>query len=339
MPAQETLTGARKAAVLSLLLGEDNSSAIFKFLQEDEIELIAREVATVRRVTPEAGERVLEEFHQMSLAASYVTRGGTDYAQKVLTKAVGPDHARRILEKVTKSTPGPTGFAALARANPQQLSQFIIGEQPQTVALVLAHVDPSYAAQLLVLLPQELRVEVLARMASLDDISPEVAARVSAVIDQRLKALGTPSHKASGGVRAVADLLNRLDRSVSQAALEAIEAQSAELATSIRNRMFVFDDLMKVEDSVLREIVQRADRKVLTVALKGATEALRERFFKNMAKRAVDMMREEMEVLGSVRVREIEKAHLEIVAIARTLEEEGLLTMGEGELAGEPHVQ
>jgi flagellar motor switch protein FliG len=337
MQTQESLTGARKAAVLALLLGEDNSSAIFKFLHEDEIEQIAKEVAAVRRVTPEAGERVLEEFHQMSLAASYVTRGGTDYAEKVLTKAVGPDGARRILDKVTRSAPVATGFASLARANPQQLSQFILGEQPQTVALILANLDASYAAQLLSLLPDDLRVEVLSRMASLDEIVPEVAARVSTVIDQRLKALGATGHKSSGGVRAVAELLNRLDRTVSQAALEAIDAQSPDLATSIRNRMFVFDDLMRVEDSALREIVQRADRKVLPLALKGAAEPLRERFFANMSKRAADMLREEMELVGHVRVRDVEKAHLEIVSVARALEEEGLLVLG-GD-SGEAYVQ
>jgi len=173
-------------------------------------------------------------------------------------------------------------------------------------------------------------------MASLDDISPEVISRISAVIEQRLKALGGSTHESHGGVRAVAELLNRLDRSVTQAVLESVESQSPDLAVSIRNLMFVFEDLTGVDDTALREIVQRADKKVLTISLKGASESIRTRFFANMSKRAAEMIREEMEVMGAIRLREVEKAQQEIVAIARKLEEEGLLTTGAA--AGEPYV-
>jgi flagellar motor switch protein FliG len=333
---QHVLSGAKKAAVLSLMLGEETSSSIFKYLNEDEIERIAKEVAGLSTIPAEQGENVLEEFHQMSLAAAYVARGGVEFAQQLLLKSLSPEHARRIIDRVVRSFQSTAGFTSLAKADPQQLSKFILAEQPQTIALILAHLDSSHAAQLLSLLPESLRVDVLSRMASLDEISPEVVSRISSVIDQRLKTLGTSSHESYGGVRAVAELLNRLDRTVSQPVIEAIEGQNPDLALSIRNLMFVFDDLLKVEDTALREIIQRADRKVLTVALKGTTDDMRNRFFQNMSKRAADMLREEMEVLGAIRLREVEKAQHEIVAIARKLEEEGLLTTGAA--AGEAYV-
>jgi flagellar motor switch protein FliG len=329
-------SGVRKAAILFLVLGEEVSSEIFKHLREEEIERIAKEVAALGSVAPESSETVLQEFHSMSVAAAYVARGGVEFAQQLLLKSLSPEHARRIIDRVVRSFQSTAGFTSLAKADPQQLSKFVLGEQPQTIALILAHLDASHAAQLLSLLPESLRVDVLSRMASLDEISPEVVSRISTVIEQRLKSLGTSSHESYGGIRAVAELLNRLDRTVSQPVIEAIEGLNPDLAVSIRNLMFVFDDLLKVEDSALREIIQRADRKVLTVALKGTTEDMRNRFYQNMSKRAADMLREEMEVLGAVRLREVEKAQHEIVAIARKLEEEGLLTTGAA--AGEAYV-
>jgi flagellar motor switch protein FliG len=330
------VSGIRKAAVLTLVLGEDAASQLFKFLSEEEIEVIAREVATMGAVKPEIGTVVLEEFHHMWKAAEYLSQGGVEYAQKLLVKTLGPDMARRVLDRVVKSFESTMAFTGLERADPQQLSKFILSEHPQTIALILAHLKPQQAAQLANSLPEELRIEVITRMANLDEISPEVISRISAVIDQRIKSLGSRSHESYGGVRAVAELLNRLDRSLSTMVLESIEAESPDLAVSIRNLMFVFDDLLHVEDSALREIIQRADKKALTVALKGASEDIRQRFLQNMSKRAGQMIKEEMEVLGAVRLREVEKAQQEIVAIARKLEEEGLLVTGAA--AGEPYV-
>jgi flagellar motor switch protein FliG len=336
MQIQTALPGPRKAAILSLMLGDETASQIFKHLREDEVERIAKEVAGLGAVPPESGEGVLEEFHHMALAAAFVARGGVEFAQQLLLKSLTPELARRVIDRVVRSFQSTAGFTSLAKADPQQLSKFILAEQPQTIALILAHLDSSHAAQLLSLLPETLRVEVLTRMARLDEISPEVVSRISSVIEQRLKSLGTSSHESYGGVRAVAELLNRLDRTVSQPVIESLEGQNPDLAVSIRNLMFVFDDLAKVDDSAIREIVQRADRKVLTVALKGTTEDMRNRFLRNMSKRAADMLREEMDVLGAIRLREVEKAQHEIVAIARKLEEEGLLSTGAA--AGEAYV-
>jgi flagellar motor switch protein FliG len=330
------ISGLRKAAILTLMVGEDAAADIFKHLGEEEIEKIAREVATLGRVPGEVAVKVLEEFHQLWQAADYLTRGGVEYAQKLLLKTLGQELARRVLDRVVKSFESTMAFNALEKADPQQLSKFILTEHPQTIALILAHLKPAQASQLLYSLPEDLRVDVVSRMASLEEISPEVITRISSVIEQRLKAVGGSTHESYGGVRAVAELLNRTDRAVSQPVLEAIENQSPDLAVSIRNLMFVFDDLQGVEDSALREIIQRADKKVLTVALKGANEDIRNRFFTNMSKRAAEMVREEMEVMGAIRLREVEKAQQEIVAIARKLEEEGLLTTGAA--AGEPYV-
>jgi flagellar motor switch protein FliG len=240
------------------------------------------------------------------------------------------------MDRVLRSFQSTAGFASLEKADPQQLSKFILGEHPQTIALILAHLNPSAAAQLVTLLPDALRVDVLTRMASLEDISPDVISRISSIIEMRLRTLGGPSLEQHGGVRAVAELFNRLERTVSAPVLDAIESRQPDLAVSIRNLMFVFEDLLHVDDTGLREIVQRADKKALTVALKGASEDIRQRFFSNMSKRACEMLREEIEVLGAVRLRDVEKAQQEVVAIARKLEEEGVITTGAA--AGEAYV-
>ncbi len=236
MATQTVLSGMKKAAILVLTLGEEASGEMFKHLQEDEIEKIAREVASIGPVGSETGERVLEEFHQMARAANFVTRGGVDYARRLLQRSFGNDAAGRILDRVVRSFKTTAGFATLEKTDPQQLSKFILGEHPQTIALILAHLNTTNAAELVSLLPEALRSDVLARMANLDEISPEVITRISAVIEQRLKPVGGLSREQHGGVRAVAELCNRLDRSVSQAAqgVAVSMAMASRLASSPR---------------------------------------------------------------------------------------------------------
>lgn len=334
--ATPALSGARKAAIVLMALGEEKSAQVFKHLQEHEVEALAREIASVGNVNAEMGETVLSEFKDMTEAMGHIASGGVDQARKLLERSVGPEATKRILDRVIKSFNVSAGFASLEKANPQQLSKFILGEHPQTIAVILAHLNAGAAAQLVSQLPDDLRADVIVRMASIDEILPEVIGRISSVIEQRLKSLGGPSREQHGGVKAVAELFNRMDRSLSQSALEMVEERSQDLAVQIRNLMFVFDDLASVEDQGIREIVNRADKKALTVALKGASEDIRNRFFNNMSKRAVEMLREEMELMGAVRLREVEKAQQEVVAIARKLEEEGVITTGAG--AGEPYV-
>jgi flagellar motor switch protein FliG len=259
-----------------------------------------------------------------------------EYARRILDRAKGAEASKRILDRLTTKVRTTAGFLSLERADPQQLSKFILAEHPQTIALILAHLNAANAAQLVSLLPYTLRADVLTRMANLDEISPDVITQISTLIEQRLKTLGVANREQHGGVRAVAELFNRMERNISKSVLEAIETDSPDLAVSIRNLMFVFDDLRHLEDNGLREIIQRADKKVLTVALKGASEDIRARFFANMSKRAADLLKEEMDVLGAIRLREVEKAQQEIVAIARKLEEEGLIVTGAA--SGEAYV-
>jgi flagellar motor switch protein FliG len=337
MSVQVTLSGARKAAILLLTLGEGPSSEVCKHLHEHEVEAIAKELAAMGVVASETGERVLDEFSQMATTSNYATEGSVEYAKRVLDKAKGPDASRRILDRVTTKFRSTAGFISLERADPQQLSKFILAEHPQTIALILAHLNSSNAAQLVSLLPNNIRADVLTRMANLDEISPDVITQISSLIELRLQTLGGgPSREQHGGIRAVAELFNRLDPNLTKSVLEAIETDSPDLAVSIRNLMFVFDDLRQLEDTALREIIQRSDKKVLTVALKGASEEIRNRFFSNMSKRAADLLKEEIEVLGAVRLREVEKAQQEIVAVTRKLEEEGVIVTGAA--AGEAYV-
>ena len=336
MAVQTMLGGLTKAAIVMLLLGEEATSEVFRHLSEDEIERLAKEMAEIGQVSAKTSEIVLDEFHLAINGSEFITRGDIGYARRILEKTLGHEAARKILDRVMRSFQSTAGFKSLTTVDPEQLSKFILGEHPQTIALILAHLNSASAAQLITLLPDALRADVLTRMASLDDISPEVVTRISTVIEQRLKTLGGPTREQHGGVRAVAELFNRLERTVSAPVLEAIEAQRPELAVSIRNLMFVFDDLVHVDDNGMREIVQRADKKALTVALKGASDEIRDRFFNNMSKRAAEMLREEMEVLGAVRLRDVEKSQQDIVSIARKLEEEGVIVTGAA--AGEAYV-
>ena len=337
MSVQVTITGARKAAILLLTLGEAPSAEVFKHLHEDEVEVIAKELTDMGVVAAESTERVLDEFSQMVSSGNGSTHGSVDYARRLIDKSKGVDASRRILDRVVTKKRSNAGFTSLEKADPEQLSKFILAEHPQTIALILAHLKAGSAAQLVSLLPNSLRADVLTRMANLDEISPDVITQISALIDQRLTTLGGgPSREQHGGVRAVAELFNRLDPNLSKSVLEAIETDAPDLAVSIRNLMFVFEDLRNIEDQGLREIIQRADKKVLTVALKGASEDIRTRFFANMSKRAGDLLKEEMEVLGAIRLREVEKAQQDIVAICRKLEEEGVIVTGAA--AGEAYV-
>lgn len=336
--AQPRLSGPKKAAIVMMALQHDDNAtaAVFRCFQDSEIERIAREIALLETVTIEAGDAVLREAHTLAESQRGVSAGGLDSARRMLAKSLDPEQSRRILDRVLNAFPSGSGFASLERVNPAQLSKFILGEHPQTVALVLAHLNPSNAAQLISQLPDDMRADVLMRMASLEDIPPEVVNRISGVIDQRLKAFGGPSNEQRGGVRAVAELCNRLDRGVSRPALEHIESTAPEMAVAIRNLMFVFEDLVHVDDAGIREIVNRGDKKAMTIALKGASEEVRQRFFQNISKRAGELIKEEMELMGAVRLREVEKAQQEILGVARRLEDEGVITLGGS--AGEAYV-
>ncbi len=330
------MNGTQKAAVLMVALGDDVAASIFKYLEEDEIQQISKEIAMTRHVQPEMADEVLEEFHTMSLAKSYIAQGGIEYAKKLLIKSVGPEAARKIIDRLTKALESSAGFSSIERANPQQLSKFIQNEHPQTIALILAHLNATQAGELIASLPETLRADVAMRMANLQEISPEVVRRISLILEQKLESLGSFATEAYGGVRAVAELFNRMDRSTGRVVLEKIENENPQLAASIRDLMFVFDDILLIDDTGISEILKRADKKTLTIALKGTSEELRNQFFRNMSSRAVEMMKEEMEFMGPIKIKEVEKSQHEVVEIVRQLEEEGVISIGGG--GGEDYV-
>jgi flagellar motor switch protein FliG len=325
--------GLRKAAILLVVLGEDAASQIYRHLSHGEVEQVTQEIAGMKQVTPEMVLTVLEEFDRMVLTGAYLAQGGRDYANKLLVKAFGEEGARHLLQQASRSAEMSAGkLDSLQKADPQQLAKFIEGEHPQTIALILAHVDARQASALLMRLPEELRAESIKRLAQLRQFSPEMAERVSVVLNKRLEALGEQGRRTYAGLRGVADLMNRLDLATGKTILESIEKEDPKLALSIRNLMFTFEDLLTVPEAGIRELLGQMDKKTLATALRGASEDLRSYIFKSMSSRAVEMLKEDMEVLGPIKSREINKAQLEAVAVARRLEAEGKLTLtAEGE--------
>jgi len=325
---RDHLSGRQKAAVLFLVLGEDLTAEVFKRLDDDEVQDISREISMIGAVPADVTDRVVEEFYNLTLAKEYMTIGGIEYAKKVLIKSLGPEEARRIIDRLIKLLEKSAGFSSLEKINPQQLSKFIQNEHPQTIALILAHLSASQAAELISALPEDMRTEIVIRMANLEEISPEIVKKIAGVLDQKLEALGSYSLEEYGGVKAVSELFNRMDRRASRNVLEQIESRDPELAASIRDLMFVFEDILLIDDQGVMEILKRVDKKSLALALKGSNDELKTKFFRNMSQRAAEMLKEEMEYLGPIRVKEVEKAQHEIVEVVRNLEEEGVIVIG-----------
>ena len=324
----ELLTGIRKAAILMVLLGDKSSAEIIKLLSEDEVQLVSREIARLDSISSDNAEVLLEEFYQMNMAHDFVVRGGLDYAKKMLNQAFGPEAAKRLIDRLSKSMGGEyASLDVLQKVDPQQLAKFIHNEHPQTIALVLSHLNASQAAALLISLPSEIRSDVALRMGNLDQISPEIVNKIATVIGKKFKSIGDFSRESYGGIPAVAEMFNRLDSGTSKEILEVIEQHNPSLVETIRHLMFVFEDLLMIDAIQLKEIVSRVDRKVLTIALKGTSEQLREHFMGTMSARGSEMMKEEMESMGPVRIKDVETAQQQIIALVRQLEAEGTVTM------------
>lgn len=321
-------SGPQKAAVLMVILGDQIGGEILKQLDEDEVAAIGKEVARIPTITAEDAEVILEEFYTMTMAHDYVLKGGIDYARKMLVSAFGPDTAKRILDRLIAALGSEAAsFDALQKADPQQLAKFIHSEHPQTIALILSHLNPSQAAGLLFSLPSELRSDVALRMANLDQISPEIISKIAGIIGQKLKALGELSRESYGGVRAVAELFNRLDSSTSKEILDNIDTADHNLADTIRHLMFVFEDLLLIDQNGIKELLGRIDRKVLTIALKGTSDQLKNHFLQCMSQRGSEMMREDMDSLGPVKIKEVEASQQQIISVVRQLEAEGVLNL------------
>jgi len=323
-----SLPGIRKAAILLVILGDQISGEILKQMDEDEVQMLGREVARVVSISNDQAEEILEEFYQMSMAREYVLKGGIDYAKKMLVNAFGPEHAKRMVDRLVKTLGSETAsFDTLQKADPQQLAKFIHNEHPQTIALILSHLNASQAAGLLISLPPELRADVALRMANLDQISPEIISKIASIIGQKLKALGELSRESYGGVRAVSEMFNRLDSATSKEILEAIEQNNPNLVETIRHLMFVFEDLLLVTQEAIKEVLGKVDRKILTVALKGTSEQLRNHFLQGMSQRGAEMLKEDMDALGPVKIKEVEAAQQQIIAVVRQLEADGTISL------------
>jgi flagellar motor switch protein FliG len=333
----EALPGIRKAAILMIMIGQDASSTILRQLDENEVQQITREIARVQMLAPEEAEGVLEEFYQMSVAHDYVIKGGVEYARKVLVNAFGVEEGRRIYDRLVKTLSSETlSFDALQKTDPQQLAKFIHHEHPQTIALILSHLNPSQAAGLLSSLPAEIRSDVALRMASLDEISPEIVTRIAGVIGAKLKSLGEMSREAYGGVSAVAEMLNRLDSTSSMEILESIERDNPALGQTVRHLMFVFEDLLLLDVNSVKELLAKVDKKILTVALKGTSDQMKNHMLQAMSQRGSEMLKEDMDALGPIKIKEVEAAQQQMIAVVRQLESDGVISLKGS--AGEQYV-
>jgi flagellar motor switch protein FliG len=322
------LTGVRKAAILLVAVGEDLAKEILRALPEVDVQRLTEELAELRGITPEMSLEVLEEFWQLLETQGFMIHGGLDYASRLLIETFGKERADDLLMLVRRSQEEAQGnLAKLQRTDPAQLGKLLDQEHPQTIALVLAHLDPRRASLVLDNLSEEHKVVSIQRLAEMRQFSPEMAQKVAHILHRRLENVGDTARKSYSGFKAVADLLNRLNAEESKKILETIEEGQPELALSIRNLMFTFEDLITVPPATIREIVSGVDKRQLALALRGANDELRAQIFKSMSSRAVEMLKEDMEVLGPVRSREVAQAQQEILNLARRLEAEGKVVL------------
>jgi len=324
----ERMNGVRKAAILMAVMGEEAASVVYRNLSEREVEVVTKELAELGRVPAEVAHGVLEEYAHLALTQDYLAAGGLEFATRLLVKAFGTDSANNLLQKVVRLQELSAGqLDSLQKADPQQLAKFLEGEHSQTIALILAHLDGRQASALLMKLPEQARAESVKRLAQLRQFSPEMAEKVSVVLNRRLQSLGEQSRKTYAGFKSVADVMNRLEPTAAKAILETIEHDDPKTAISIRNLMFTFEDLLGVADTSVREWLGTMDKKTLAVALKGASADLKDHIFRAMSSRAVEMLKEDMEALGPVRGREVAQAQQEAVTLLRKLEADGKVTL------------
>ncbi len=324
----QSLSGVRKAAILIATLGEEAAESIFRHLVEEDLQRLSQEIARLGTVPQDVSFGVLQQYEQITHAQEHITRGGHEFATRLLVKALGENGAQEMVNQLTRSSEASsTRIESLQRIDPKQLARFLEGEHPQTIALILGHLNAKQASALLMCLPQNVQAESVKRLANLRQFSPQMAEKVALVLNRRLRSVGEQKKKTYSGFQSVADLMNNLDATTSGEILERIEQDEAKLAVSIRDLMFTFDDFLSVPEVQIREVTGAVDKKVLTLALKGASEALRSHFYKTLSSRAIEMMQEETESLGPVRSKDVAKAQLEVVAAARKLEADGKIVL------------
>lgn len=335
MSSIETLNGSQKAAVLVLTLGVEAAAQIFKELEDDEIEAITGEIARMKNVSAKAMAAVIEEFQQMARAQEYMSSGGIRYAQEVLEKALGKAKATEIVERL-QGLKGASFFTGLKKVDPRFLLDSLRAEHPQTIAVVLSHLDPKTSASILAGLPPEARADVVIRIANMDKTNPEVIGEIEQILDQRLSSVLKQEVSISGGIPQVAEILNSMDRSSERGIFQALQESDPFMADEIRKLMFTFDDVVLVDDRGIQRVLKEVEQKELALSMKAAGQEVAEKIFKNMSERAGALLKEEIEYLGPVKLRDVESAQQRIVAIVRRLDEAGeIIVQGRGGGAAE----
>ncbi len=327
---QEELTGAKKAAILLVSLGKDASAQIFKHLSEDEIEELTLEIANLDKVNSEVKDEVLDEFHQMCVAYDYISHGGMEYARDVLQEALGESQANNIIDRLTASLQ-VRPFDELRKTDPDQILNFIQNEHPQTISLVLAYLDPEQSASILSGLSEEKQTQVAKRIAVMERTSPEVIKEVERVLERKLSSLMTNEYSQAGGIDSIVDILNLSDRGTEKQILDELDSDDPELAEEIKQQMFVFEDITLLTDRDIQAVLRRIDSDDLALALKGAGDEVADKIYSNQSSRAANMLQENIEYLGPVRISDVEEAQQRIVNEIRRLEEEGEIVVERGQ--------
>ena len=323
------LPSKQKAAILMVMLGKEYSSKIYKHLSQDEIEQLTLAITNLDRIDNQLGDSVIEEFYDITLAQKYVNEGGMDYARDVLVAAMGADQADALLGRLTASLQ-VRPFDFVRRADRSQVFNFIQNEHPQTIALVLSYLDTNRAAMILSSLPQDVQAQVIKRIARMGIVSPDYIREAERVLERKFGSIGYTANVAVGGIDTIVEILNSVDRGTESYILSAIEQDEPELAEEIHNKLFVFEDLIKLTDIALQKVLKEVDSDVLTIALKSATEQITQKIFKNISKRLKETIEENMKFMGPVRVRDVEAAQQKIVNIVRRLEDSGVIDIARG---------
>ncbi|MBD5506559.1 MAG: flagellar motor switch protein FliG [Lachnospiraceae bacterium] len=327
--ADEKINGIQKAAILMIALGPEKSAMIFKHLKEDEVEELTLEIANTRSITPQLKESVVNEFYQVCLAQQYIAEGGINYAKELLEKSFGSEKAMDVIGKLTASLQVKP-FEFVRKADASQLLNFIQDEHPQTIALILSYLAPGQAALIVSALPPDRQADVTKRIAVMDRTSPDVIKEVEKVLESKLSSLVNQDYTIVGGVDAVVEILNTVDRGTEKHIMETLEIEEPELADEIRKKMFVFEDILLLDDRAIQRVLRDVDNSDLAIALKGSNEDVQNAIFNNLSKRLAVMIKEDMEFMGPVRMKDVEEAQQKIVNIIRKLEDAAEIVISRG---------
>lgn len=329
MESKEDISGLQKAAILLIALGPEKSASIFKHLKEDEIEQLTLEIANTRSVPTDAKDQILDEFYDICLAQKYISEGGINYAKELLEKALGHDKAMDVIGKLTASLQ-VRPFEFVRKTDASQLLNFIQDEHPQTIALILSYLSPGQASAIISSLSPDKQADVAKRIAQMDRTSPDVIKEVEKILEKKLSSLVNQDYTIVGGVDSIVDILNTVDRGTEKHIMESLEIEEPELADEIRKKMFVFEDILSLDDKSIQRVLREVDNNELAVALKGANDEVQNVIFNNLSKRLVTMIKEDMEYMGPVRMKDVEEAQQKIVNIIRKLEDAGEIIISRG---------